>query len=278
MRRKLGSIVDEFRQLHANTGKGLETQGNLITRVWGFFFARMHVSFGKTHAKRVIMSQRSSLPETASVAHDLTGGRMHAPSAARNVDMITALLTRYAPHQGRALELASGTGEHILAFARALPDLIWQPTEPDPDRRRSIDAWAATGSTNIRPAIALDATEPGWGARHPDQNLIVLVNLLHLIAARPAQTLIVETARALVPGARFILYGPFLRDGQTTSDGDAAFHASLRAHDPAIGYKDVAEVQHWLSDAGLKVMTTVDMPANNLTLISEKPKETPACA
>ncbi|HSG57817.1 MAG TPA: DUF938 domain-containing protein, partial [Paracoccaceae bacterium] len=184
------------------------------------------------------MSRRLNLPDTASVAHPSDDGRMFAPSAARNAADIATLVADHAPATGRALEIASGTGEHAVVFARAMPGLDWQPTDIDAARRASVNAHAAVaGLPNLRPAIPLDATAAGWGAAHAGQDLIVLVNLLHLISVFEAKTLIAEVAQALAPGGRFVLYGPFLRDGQTTSEGDTAFHASLRAQDPEIGYK-----------------------------------------
>ena len=102
----------------------------------------------------------------------------------------------------------------------------------------------------------------------------MLVNLLHLISKAEARVVITEIALALAHGGRALLYGPFLRDGVATSDGDARFDASLRASDPEIGYKDTGEVRQWLADAGLQILATVDMPANNLILISERPTET----
>ncbi len=109
-------------------------------------------------------------------------------------------------------------------FAKAMPGLVWQPTDVDAARRSSVDAHAAVaGLDNLRPAIALDATAPGWGAAHAGQDLIVLVNLLHLISEAEARTLIAEVAQALAPGGIFVLYGPFLRDGETTSEGDSDF-------------------------------------------------------
>jgi SAM-dependent methyltransferase len=197
---------------------------------------------------------------------------MHAPAAERNAEVITEALQDIAPAKGRALELASGTGQHAVAFARALPGLDWQPSEIADDRRASIDAHAAaTSLPNLRAAIPLDATEPGWGVRHSGQALIVLVNLLHLISADEAQILIAEAAQALAPGGVLAIYGPFLREGRATSEGDARFHASLEAQDPDLGYKDVAEVQSWLEAQGLHPVRTVEMPANNLFLSARRP-------
>lgn len=215
---------------------------------------------------------RRDLPPTASVAHAGADARMYAPSAERNAEAITQALCAVAPTKGRALELASGTGQHATAFARGMPGLDWQPTEVDADRRASIDAHAAeAGLPNLRAAIALDATQSGWGAWHPGQALIVLVNLLHLISADEARVLIQEAAQALAPGGVLAIYGPFLREGRATSDGDARFHTSLVAQDPVLGYKDVAEVEAWVGAQGLHLRQTRDMPANNLFVMACHP-------
>jgi SAM-dependent methyltransferase len=218
------------------------------------------------------MSRRLNLPDTASVAHPSDDGRMFAPSAARNAADIATLVADHAPATGRALEIASGTGEHAAVFARAMPGLDWQPTDIDAARRASVNAHAAVaGLPNLRPAIPLDATAAGWGAAHAGQDLIVLVNLLHLISVFEAKTLIAEVAQALAPGGRFVLYGPFLRDGQTTSEGDTAFHASLRAQDPEIGYKDDWDVIDWIHANWLDLVQVVEMPANNLAFVARRP-------
>lgn len=197
--------------------------------------------------------------------------RLSAPSALRNRDLIAAHLVRLAPVRGRALEIASGTGEHVVVFAAVMPGLVWQPTDPDAARRASIAAWAEdSGRPNILPPLPLDAARPGWSADHAPAELIVLVNLLHLISTPEAATVLTEVAAALAPEGIFALYGPFLRDGAATSDGDAAFDASLRAQDPAIGYKDVVWTGAQLVAAGLRHVKTVEMPANNLLLAFER--------
>lgn len=218
------------------------------------------------------MPRRLTLPDSASVANAGDDGRMFAPSAARNMGPIRDLICAHAPATGRALEIASGTGEHVVELARALPGLHWQPSDIDDARRRSVDAHAcACGLPNIAPAMALDATAPGWGVAHPGQDLIVLVNLLHLISTPEAQTLLAEAAMALAPGGRLVIYGPFLRDGETTSDGDAQFDAALRAQDPEIGYKDDWDVIDWLHAQFLDLVQVVEMPANNLAFVARKP-------
>ncbi|SHF01357.1 Protein of unknown function [Ruegeria intermedia] len=215
------------------------------------------------------MSKRK-LPPTASVAEPAEGARLFSPSAARNTGPLSELLEQVAPAGGKALELASGTGQHVAAFAERLPALRWQPTEIDAARRASIDDYARD-LPNVAPAIALDATERGWADRHGGQDLIVLINLLHLISQPEAEAIITEAARALAPGGRFVLYGPFMRAGELTSEGDARFHATLTAQDPEIGYKDDFDMIDLMQDAGLELARVVEMPANNLALVAEKP-------
>lgn len=217
------------------------------------------------------MSRRLTLPDTASVAAPGEGGKLFAPSAERNCDPICDLVSLYGPGAGRALELASGTGQHAVALARALPGLQWQPSDIDPARRASIDAYATEAALpNLAKAVELDATHPGWGATHGGQDLILLINLLHLISEPEAKTLIAEAAQALAPGGTLILYGPFMRAGELTSDGDERFHASLVEQDPEIGYKDDFDVIDWIHAHWLDLAHAIEMPANNLALIAKR--------
>lgn len=203
---------------------------------------------------------------TASNPPVYTDGRLSAPAALRNRDALTQALTSLAP-KGTALEIASGTGEHVIRFAPAMPGLIWQPSDPDPARRASITAWLAQEpSANILPPIPLDACAPGWAALHGPYNLIFLANLLHLVPDEAASACLQETAKALKPGGRAVVYGPFLRDGKTTSQGDADFNARLKFENPGAGYKDVDWVMGLWSKAGLSPDPPQMMPANNLLL------------
>ncbi len=195
---------------------------------------------------------------------------MVAPAAERNSDAICDLLVGVAPSTGRALELASGTGQHMAAFATRMPGLHWQPSEVEDDRRASIEAYCSA-LANVAPALHLDATRPGWGKAHVGQDLIVLINLLHLISADEVACLIGEAAQALAPHGRMLIYGPFMRDGVLTSAGDQRFHDSLTRSDPAIGYKNDRDVLALMIAAGLVPADPIDMPANNLALLAEQP-------
>ena len=194
-------------------------------------------------------------------------GRRHAPSAIRNQDAILDVLRAEAPATGKLLEIASGSGQHAAAGARALPGLIWQPSDANPDNLISITAWRAHDPRpNLRPPIVLDAASPGWSKTWSAQDILLIINLLHLIPADMATQVIAQSAQALAIGGKLMIYGPFLRDGKTTSDGDAAFDASLRAQDATIGYKDLAWVGAQFAGLGL-TLRIIQMPANNLMLV-----------
>lgn len=213
------------------------------------------------------MIRRLTLPDSAALGAG-ADARRSAPSAERNLQPILGVLTRIAPREGRALELASGTGQHVAAFAAALPGLGWQPSDGNPEALASIRAWvAAAGLPNLAPPVLLDAGRPGWDADHGGQALVFVSNLLHLISAPEAEAAVAGMVRALAPGGRAAIYGPFRRDGRLTSAGDAAFDARLREQDPAIGYKCVTDIAGWAGAAGGYLAETVEMPANNLILV-----------
>lgn len=211
-----------------------------------------------------------NLPDTPSdqVTED---GQMFAPSAARNADAIETILHEFLPTHGRVLEIASGTGQHIAQFATSFPDLSWVPSDPDPARRASITAHCTSVSvTNVSDPIDLVATTAEWPDDLGQFDAILLVNLFHLISEAEAKQLIANVARALAPQGHFILYGPFTRADDFVSEGDTAFHASLVAQDPDIGYKDDFDVIEWLMDAWLDPKQVIEMPANNLTIVAQK--------
>ncbi|MCA0905421.1 class I SAM-dependent methyltransferase [Ruegeria marisrubri] len=213
---------------------------------------------------------KRSLPSSASVATASEDGKLVAPAASRNTDALCAVLQEWGPSQGQALEIASGTGQHVRAFAEELPGLAWQPSEVDPERRMSIDAYTRN-LPNVAPVAELDAATSGWHRRFYGQDLIVLINLIHLISWQETRTIISEVAQSLSPKGRFILYGPFKRSGQLTSDGDVRFHKALIQQDPEIGYKNDADILDLFENVGLDTLAPVEMPANNLAFIAERP-------
>lgn len=217
------------------------------------------------------MSLRKNIPSTASVAFLCNDGRLSAPAAQRNSGPIIDLVMETAPETGQALEIASGTGQHIVKLAAARPKLKWQPSDIDPLRITSIDIWSKDKIlANLKTPVLLDATEVGWASEHADQNFILVVNLIHLISEAEAKIIIREISIALAPGGRSIIYGPFKRDGKLTSTGDYSFHQSLKEADPEIGYKNDAWMIDQFKKARIALLKIEKMPANNLAFIVEK--------
>ena len=221
------------------------------------------------------MVYRTKLPETASVANSKGDLRLFAPSAERNSTPIINLTKQIAPKTGEALEIASGTGQHIVKLALSLPNLLWLPSEVEEERIISISAWIkAENLSNIKPPLYLDATEMGWSESLPQSNFILLVNLLHLISWDETEILINELSKALKTNGIALIYGPFMRNGKLTSEGDRNFHLSLTQTDPDIGYKDDLDMLTLFSKSGLSCLEKVEMPANNLAFVLKKDSST----
>ena len=217
------------------------------------------------------MVYRTKLPDTASVAVSQGDGRLFAPSAERNSAPIVNLIKRIAPEPGNALEIASGTGQHIVQLALSLPNIIWSPSDVEGERLKSISAWVESENLlNIKPPMYLDATETGWAKSLPKSNFILLVNLLHLISWDETETLISELSIALKTKGIALVYGPFMRNDQLISEGDKNFHTSLIQTDPDIGYKNDLEMLTLFSNSGLVHLETVEMPANNAAFVLQK--------
>ena len=170
------------------------------------------------------MSLRRNIPSTASVAIPGQDGRLLAPAADRNANSIVDLVVEVAPETGQALEIASGTGQHIVKLAAAKPKLNWQPSDIDPLRIASIKTWSSDKIlANLNTPVLLDATQVGWSSEHANQNFVLLVNLIHLISVSEAKTVIGEISIALATSGRSLIYGPFKRDGKLTTPGDVSF-------------------------------------------------------
>ncbi len=218
------------------------------------------------------MAHREKLPATACVAKLEGNGRLNSLSAVRNAKPIVELVREIAIKSGNALEIASGTGQHVVKLAAALPLLNWQPSDVDETRIKSIRCWSNDHHlTNLKPPCLLDATKEGWAAEHHGQDLILLVNLLHLISIEETKILVNEMSKALVPQGLSIIYGPFMRNDKLISKSDMEFHHSLIDTDPDLGYKNDVDMLNIFNEAGLVHLRTEKMPANNLAFITQKP-------
>lgn len=189
-----------------------------------------------------------------------------APAAARNREPIAAVLAEELPRTGLVLEIASGTGEHALHFARAFPALQWQPSDPDPQARDSIASWREeSGLANLLPPLDLDAARPDWPISRAAA--IVCINMVHISPVAATEGLIAGAARLLVPGAPLLLYGPYLEDGLETAPSNVEFDRSLRARNAEWGLREVAWLDDLANGHGMERTRRVRMPANNLILV-----------
>lgn len=211
------------------------------------------------------MRKTPIMPDTPSFRQE-QDGRLHAPAAARNFQPILAKLRKHAPESGRALEIASGTGQHIAALAAEFPGIEWHPSDLDEGRIASIGAWLKhANQPNLLPPIELDAVR--WKNGPSGFDLITMVNLFHLVSSAEVKSILQNIRLALNPDGHAFVYGPF-RDGETyRSDGDRTFDANLRAQDAEIGYESHQDVVTWAQKAGLSHVATYEMPANNLAIV-----------
>jgi len=199
----------------------------------------------------------------------LRGERLVAPSAERNKEPILAVLWRVLPRQGAVLEIASGTGQHVTHFARALPDLQWWPSEPDVAMHGSIAAWIAhEGLTNVRPPVALDVGTAPWPIERADA--VVCINMIHIAPWQATLDLMRGAGRVLPPDGVLVLYGPYRRGGEHTAPSNAAFDAQLRRSDPQWGVRDLEAVADAAKAHRLALEEIVPMPANNFVLVLRK--------
>ncbi|GEP01099.1 DUF938 domain-containing protein [Methylobacterium haplocladii] len=197
---------------------------------------------------------------------DLDGDALVAPAVARNRDVILQVLKRVLPPSGLVLEIASGSGEHAVHFAGALPALRWQPSDPEPAALRSIAAYArAAGLPNLLPPVRLDAGAADWPVDRADT--VLAINLIHIAPWSVTEGLMAGAGRRLPAGGLLVLYGPFMVDGAHTARSNADFDADLRNRDPRWGVREVEAVATVGAAQGLRLTERVAMPANNLSLL-----------
>jgi hypothetical protein len=202
-----------------------------------------------------------------------TDGRLDAPAFHRNREAIQSVLERYLTEKsGGAVEVGSGTGQHVVEFARQFPRITWWPTDLNDNHLASIEAWRQHSRlSNIRPAMRLDVSDPAWGnAMKTEAGELLAVfcaNVIHIAPWQVAEGLLAGAGDALRQSGMLFLYGPFMRGGKHTSDSNATFDESLRQGNPEWGVRDVEAVERLADGAGLSLVEIAEMPANNLTLI-----------
>lgn len=191
-----------------------------------------------------------------------------APATHRNREPIRRVLARWLTGPARVLEIASGSGQHAVHLASALPALDWQPTEVEPENLASIAAWTAeVGAANVRAPVRLDATALPWPIAERSFDAVFNANMIHIAPWAVAEGLFAGAAHVLRSGGLLFLYGPFKRDGAHTAPSNEAFDADLRRRDPSWGVRDLERVVATAEREGLVLVETNEMPANNLLLV-----------
>ena len=217
------------------------------------------------------MPQREKLPATASQATNIGMKKLYSDSAARNAPYISEVLFEYLPDKGKVLELASGTGQHCIYFSEKFSNLEWQPSDIDKKRLDSIEAYRQEiTQANIKRPLLIDATVEKWDTQINNYDAIIAINILHLISFKEMKNLVRGSSSALKSNGHLIVYGPFMRGSELTSDEDIKFHSSLVECDPEIGYKDDFDILDEIEANNLCPEAIIEMPANNLMFVAKK--------
>ena len=196
----------------------------------------------------------------------MTDHRQYAPATVRNRDFILDVLRDVLPTTGVILEIASGSGEHVIHFARNLPSLVFQPSDPEPDALLSVAAWMkAAEVTNVRAPIVLDASRSPWPIASADG--IICINMVHISPWDASVGLIRGAAAILPPGSPLYLYGPYKRKGFATAPSNEAFDRNLRDRNPIWGLRDLEAIAAIAQSAGFSIPDIKEMPANNLSIV-----------
>jgi SAM-dependent methyltransferase len=201
-------------------------------------------------------------------------GRLDAAAFHRNHEPIWAVLQKFlAGKSGDVVEVGSGTGQHVVHFARHTPGIIWWPSDLNENHLKSIEAWRAHSAlSNIRPPLRIDLTNSAWcpamqdGSGPAELLAVFCANVIHIAPWRVAEGLIAGAGRYLRSDGRLFLYGPFKRDGKHTAMSNAVFDTSLRQQDAEWGVRDIADIEKLAAGVGLALIETLPMPANNMIL------------
>ncbi len=206
------------------------------------------------------------------IPHD---AMQHSPAAERNREPILNVLRQVLSTHGTALEIASGTGQHVAFFAAGLPGWTWQPSDAQADGFGSIASWCIeAGVTNVNRPVVLDVMAPRWPSADAEFSVrfdaIYCANMLHISPWATCAALMRGAARYLSADGQLITYGPYLERDVPTSPGNVSFDASLRANNPEWGIRALEDVTHEAALVGLRLSERFQMPANNLLLVFAK--------
>jgi len=209
------------------------------------------------------MTHSASSKEIALEARERTGPRLSSPSAGRNKAVIAEVLADLLPHGATVFEVASGTGEHALACVSRRTDLIWSPSEPNPDSRASVDAWAQGAGGRITPCLNLDVTHEGWASGLGVFDALFCANMIHIAPWEAAAGVFEGAGNLLSETGGVHLYGPF-QDGEATAPSNLQFDADLKRRDPRWGVRALSDVDDLARANGFARTGRREMPKNNL--------------
>lgn len=192
-----------------------------------------------------------------------------APATLRNREPIAEVLREWLPASGLVLEIASGTGEHAMHFARHFPALEWQPSDRDEENLGSIRAWRDEAELpNILDPILLDAAQVDWAVDAVDAaDAILCINMAHISPWKASLGVLDGAAKTLKSGGALILYGPWIQAGVETAESNLAFDRSLKERDSEWGLRRVQDFEAEAVKGGFVLEQVRAMPANNLMLL-----------
>lgn len=191
--------------------------------------------------------------------------RPFSQACENNKQPILEQLRRFLPDSGLILEIGTGTGQHAVYFAAALPQLQWQPSDR-PEAMEACRPWLAEATTsNILPPLSLDVAATPWPLQRADG--VFSANTAHIMAWPEVEEMFAGVARLLPEGGRFCLYGPFNYQGRYTSDSNRNFDSFLKAQHEAMGLRDIADLLALAAKVGLALVDDIAMPANNRFLV-----------
>lgn len=194
------------------------------------------------------------------------------PAATRNARPITDVLTRvFSTLKGGSavLEIAAGSGYHAAAFAQALPQLTWQPSDPSAEARESIAAHVQDlNLPNLKSPLALDVCATKWPVDTADA--VLCINMIHISPWEATLGLFAGAKRILPKGAPIVTYGPYSIDGDFIAESNVAFDQSLKDRNASWGIRDVKDVAAAALKNEIELEDKISMPANNFMLVFRK--------
>ena len=235
----------------------------------------------QTHGKVYKEQMNKAPPQNPSTPLKENDARLDSAAFHRNFEPIWDVLSPWLHDKsGNMLEVGSGTGQHVVEFARRSPHLLWWPSDLHPRNLESIEAWRHDAQAqNIEAARRIDLSAPDWGLSEADSatlsdlTAILCANVLHISPWQTTEGLMQGAAGRLHPGGRLFIYGPFKQDGQHTAPSNEAFDASLRARDPQWGIRDINDIRDEAHKYHLVLADIAAMPANNMILIFESAQD-----